>query len=108
MDTEQSVVRDQDIGRGTALIVTGTVMVILKFVVPWVMPLAVGAYGVYRLYKKQLGEGLIFLALAVVAWYLGKLVEWSLVFIGALFVGFGLFYLLKGFRADAVNDEPEA
>lgn len=96
--------RDQDLGRGTALLVSGAVMVLLKWVLPVVAPLAVAAYGLYRLYHKDLSEGLLALGIAVVAWLLRPFVGWLLWLIGAAMVAIGLFYLIRGMRSDAPLD----
>lgn len=97
--------REQDLGRGTALLISGAIMVLLKWVLPAVAPVALVAYGLYRLYQKQLGEGLVALALAVLAWYLRGAVGGLLWVIGAVMVGFGLFYLIRGFRTQSVWDQ---
>ncbi|NIP73051.1 MAG: hypothetical protein GWO16_08485, partial [Gammaproteobacteria bacterium] len=91
-------------GRGTALLVSGAVMVLLTWVLPSVAPVAVGAYGVYQLYRKQPAEGLLALALAVVFWFLRVPLGWLLWLAGAGMVGFGLFYLIRGLRAPSVTE----
>ena len=101
MQIEMIVQRDQDVGRGTALLVSGAVMVLLRWVLPPVAPLAIAAYGIYRLFHKQIGEGLLALAVAVLAWYLRGVVGGLLWLIGAAMVGFGLFFLIRGLLSDA-------
>lgn len=98
MQIELNPRRDQDVGRGTALVVTGAVMVLLKWVLPPVAPIAIAAYAVYRLYYRDLAEGLLALALAVLAWVLRIPVGWLLWLAGAAMVAFGLFYLIRGLR----------
>ena len=104
MNIELDGTRDQDLSRGTALLVCGAVLVLLRWVLPPVAPLAIAAYGVYRLYRKELSEGLLSLALAVVAWLLRGFVEGVLWMIGAAIVVVGIFYLIRGFRT-ALNPE---
>lgn len=104
MEFDLIVRRDQDLGRGTALIVSGAVMVLLKWVLPPVAPLAIAAYGIYRLYRKDISEGLLALAIAVLAWFLRPFVGWLLWVVGAAMVAFGLFYLIRGLRTDAPMD----
>ena len=90
-----------DLGRGTALLVSGAVMVLLTYVLPAVAPVAIFGYGVYRLIKKQVKEGLIAMAMGAVLWYLRAPLEWLLWWIGAGIVGLGLFFLIRGFRPSA-------
>ena len=108
MENDQVVERDQDIGRGTALLITGAVLFILKWVLPVVTPLAIGGYAIYRFYRKELGEGLIFMALAVLAWFLRVPLGWLLWVIGAGFVAFGVFYLIKGMRGESQVSDTES
>ncbi|MDH5751554.1 MAG: hypothetical protein OEZ59_03955 [Deltaproteobacteria bacterium] len=91
--------RDQDIGRGTALLITGAVMVLLTWVLPWSAPLAIGAYGIYRIVQKQYKEGLIFVLVGVAFWFLRKPVEWLLWLTALGIVGLGLFFLIRGMRS---------
>jgi len=91
--------REQDLGRGVALLVTGAVMVLLTFVLPAVAPIAVAAYGFYRLFHKELGEGLLALAIAVVVWLLRHPLGWLLWLMGAVMVGFGVFFIIRGLLA---------
>jgi len=99
MNSESHPNRDQDLGRGTALLVTGAVMVLLKWVLPPVAPIAVAAYGLYRLYRKDIGEGLLALAIAVLVWVLRHPLGWLLWLTGAAMVGFGVFFLIRGLLA---------
>jgi len=101
MQIELNPRRDMDLGRGTALMITGAVMVLLKWVLPPVAPLAIAAYAVYRLYYKDVAEGLLALALAVLAWVLRQPLGWALWLAGAAMVGFGLFFLIRGLREAA-------
>lgn len=98
MQIELNPRRDQDLGRGTALLVTGAVMVLLKWVLPPVAPIAIAAYAVYRLYYRDLAEGLLALALAVVFWVLRAPLGWVLWLAGAAMVAFGLFFVIRGLR----------
>jgi len=100
MDYEMISEKEQDIGRGTALLAAGAVMVLLTWVLPWSVPFAVGGYGVYRLGQKQIGEGLLFLALGVVFWFLRRPVEMLLWFTGFVVVAVGIFMLIRGLRGD--------
>jgi hypothetical protein len=96
--------REQDLGRGTALLVTGAVMVLLKWVLPPVAPLAIAAYGVYRLYHKAVPEGLLALVAAAVVWFLRAPLGWLLWVVGGLIVAWGLFLLIRGLLAPAHQD----
>ncbi len=88
-----------DTGRGLALVTAGAVMVLLKWVLPAVAPLAVAAYGAYQLVHRQYAEGGLAIGFAVALWYLRDLVGGLLWFIGAGFVGLGLFFLIRSLRA---------
>ena len=92
--------KDHDVGRGTALLVSGAVMVLLTWIIPWVAPIAIGAYGVYRLFQKELGEGGVSLLVAVVLYFLSGIVEWLLWLSGAFMVGAGLFFLIRAMRSN--------
>ena len=56
------------------------------------------------LLARQIAEGLLALALAVVAWYLRPFVGWLLWVLGAAMVAFGLFYLIRGLRSESSAD----
>ncbi len=90
--------KEQDLGRGVALMVGGAVMVVLKWVLPVVAPLALAAYAVYRLFMKSYKEAAIALGIAVVLWFLQGVVSWLLLAFGAGMAGFGLFFLVRGLR----------
>lgn len=90
-----------DAGRGIALMSAGAMMVLLKWVLPAIAPLAVAAYGAYQLYYRQWSEGAIAIAVAIALWYLRDMVGGLLWLIGAGFVGFGLFYLIRSLRAQS-------
>jgi len=92
--------KEQDIGRGTALLAAGAVIVLLTWVLPWSAPFAVGAYGISRLVQKQVGEGMLFLALGVVFWFMRRPVELLLWFVGFAIVAVGVFMLIRGLRGD--------
>lgn len=104
MDTEPNLSREQDLGRGTALMILGAVLVLLRWVLPPVAPLAIAAYGLWRLYRKEVGEGLLALALAVLAWVLRGLVGGLLWILGAVIVVAGLFFLIRGFRTPSPTE----
>ncbi len=87
--------KERDLGRGTALLVCGAVMVLLTWILPTIAFLAVAAYGVYRLYLKELGEGLVALAVAVVFYIFSSLLASLLWIVGALVAGAGLFFLIR-------------
>jgi len=97
MDIELSPQHELDVGRGTALLITGAVMVLLTWVLPIMVPIAVGAFGVYQLTQRQLPDGLLALAVAVVMWFLKGLVWWLMWLVSAGMVGLGLFFMLRGF-----------
>jgi hypothetical protein len=90
--------KDQDLGRGVALMVAGAVMVLLKWVLPAVAPLALAAYAVYRLFMKSYAEAAISFGVAVLLWFLQGLVGWLLLAFGAGMAGFGVFFLVRGMR----------
>ena len=95
--------REQDIGRGTALLVCSAVLVLLKFTIPWIAWLAFGIYGIYRLFLKDVGEGLVALALAVVFFFLSGLLAGLLWVLAALVAGAGLFFLIRAMRTSALS-----
>ncbi len=89
--------KEQDLGRGVALMVAGAVMVVLNWV-PFVAPLALGAYAIYRLLMKGYKEAAIVLGIAVALWFLQGVISWLLFAFGAGMAGFGLFFLVRGMR----------
>ncbi len=88
-----------DRDRGIALLVAGAVMVLLKWVVPVVAPIAVLAYAIYRLVGKEYKEALIFAVVAVALWFLQVPLGWLLWLCGFLMAGFGLFFMIRSFRS---------
>jgi hypothetical protein len=104
IDPDPIARRERDLGRGSALVIFGAVMVLLKWVLPVVAPLAIAAYGFYRLYHKEIGEGLVALSLAVLFYFLRQPLGWLIWLVGALMVGFGLFYLIRGVRAASIAE----
>jgi len=104
LDIELNSRKDHDISRGTALLVSGAVMVLLTWIVPWVAPIAIGAYGVYCLFHKELAEGGVALLLAVVVFFLGTIVGWLLWLSGAVMVGVGLFLLIRAMRSNTLPE----
>ena len=98
MDYEIISQQGLDRDRGIALLVAGAVMILLKWVLPAVAPLAVLAYAVYRLVDKRYKEAAVFAAIAIGLWFLRMPLGWMLWLFGFLMVGFGVFYLLRSFR----------
>ena len=98
MDNEITNRKDQDLGRGVALMVAGAVMVLLKFVLPVMAPIVLAGYGIYRLFMRGFMESAIVIAVALVLWFLQGLVGWLLLILGAGMTGIGLFYLIRGVR----------
>lgn len=94
--------KTQDVGRGVALLTAGAVMVLLKWVVPAVAPLALGAYGLYRLFNRDYTESAVALGIAIVLWYLQAPLGGFLWLVGAAMAGVGLFFLIRGFRTPTV------
>ena len=90
--------KDQDMGRGIALIAASAVMVLLKLVLPAVAPLSLAAYGIYRVFMKDYIESAVSLGLAVLFWFLMIPLGWLLWLIGAAMAGFRLFFLIRGIR----------
>lgn len=90
--------KDQDLGRGVALMGAGAMMMLLKFVLPWMAPIALGAYAFYRLSMRSYLESAVAIGIALALWYLQGLVGWLLLMVSAGMVGFGLFFLIRGMR----------
>lgn len=88
----------QDTSRGLAMLIAGAVMIVLKWVLPPVAPLAVAAYGAYQALNRQYGEGLAAVGVAVVLWYARGFVGWLLWLIGAAFVLAGLILLIRSMK----------
>ena len=101
MEDVATLLRKPDTSRGLALLIAGAVMVVLKWVLPPVAPLAVVAYGLYQALNRQYGEGLVAVGLALVLWYARGLVGWLLWIVGAGFVLAGLFLLIRSLRETA-------
>jgi len=98
MDHEITSRKDQDLGRGVALMVAGAVMVLLKFVLPVMAPIVLAGYAVYRLFTRGFMESAIAIAVALGLWFLQGLVGWLLLMLGAGMAGIGLFFLIRGVR----------
>lgn len=96
MDYEIMPQTERDLGRGAALLVSGAVMVLLMLVVPYIAWIAVAAYGLYRLYLREIGEGLVALAIAVLVFFLSGVLAFLIWILGALMAGTGLFFLIRG------------
>lgn len=90
-----------DTSRGLAMLVAGAVMVLLKWIVPAVAPLAVAAYGIYQVINRRYGEGAAAVGIAVLLWYGRGVVGWLLWVLGAAFVLAGLFLLIRSLRETA-------
>lgn len=98
MDFEIVSRKEQDLGRGIALMVAGAVMVLLKWVLPTVAPLALAAYAIYRLFMKSYKEAAITFGIALVLWFLQGFLGWALMLFGAGMAGVGFFFLVRGMR----------
>ena len=90
--------KDQDLGRGVALMAVGAMMMMLKFVLPVMAPIALAGYAIYRLFFRNYLESAVAIGVALVLWFLQGLVGWGLLIISAAMVGFGLFFLIRGIR----------
>ena len=102
MDFEIISRKDQDLGRGVALLVSGAVMMLLKFVLPVMAPIALAAYAFYRLFRRNYVESAIMIVVALALWYLQGLMGGLLFLIAAGMVGFGLFFLIRGMRGQSL------
>ena len=98
MDYEIISRKDQDLGRGIALLVASAVMVLLMWVVPAVAPVALAGYGIYMLFLRRFREMAVTLVVAVGLWFLAGLLGGLLWLFGVAMAGFGLFFLIRGFR----------
>lgn len=87
-----------DAQRGTALLVSGAVMVVLKWLVPYVAPFAVAAYGLYALYHRHAVEGLAALGVAILLWLLRVPLAVLFWFVGAAMAAVGIFFLIRSMR----------
>ena len=90
--------KDQDVGRGIALLVAAAVLVLLTGVVPAVAPVALAGYGIYLLFMRRFRETAVTLLVAVGLWFLAGALGWLLWWVGVAMAGFGLFFLIRGFR----------
>ena len=96
--------REQDLGRGLTLIAGSAVVMLLTLVLPPVVPLAVGAYGIYRAISKQYPEAAVAVGIGVGLWFLRGAVSWMLWGTGALMAGVGIFFIIRGLRdRDVIN-----
>ena len=98
MDYEITSRKNQDLGRGIALLVASAVMVLLTWVVPAVAPLALAGYGIYLLFMRSFRAMAVTLVVAVGLWFLSGLLGGLLWLFGVAMAGFGLFFLIRGFR----------
>lgn len=87
--------KERDFGRGAALLVCGAVMVVLTWILPSIAFVVVAVYGVYRLYRKEISEGLVALAVAVGFYIFSGLLAGLLWVVGALAAGAGFFFLIR-------------
>ena len=90
--------KEQDLGRGVALMAAGAMMMLLKFILPVMAPVALAAYAFYRLFMRNYLESAVTIGVALVLWYLQGVVGWMLLMISGGMVGFGVFYLIRGMR----------
>lgn len=90
--------KDQDLGRGVALMGAGAMMMLLKFVLPIMAPIALAGYALYRLFARNYLEAIVTIGIALVLWYLQGLLGWMLLMISSAMVGFGVFFLIRGMR----------
>lgn len=96
--------KERDLGRGTALLVCGAVMVLLSGPLTWIAWLVVAAYGIYRLYLREMGEGLVALAAAGVVYLFSSWLGSMLWVLGALVAGAGLFFLIRALLEKSRGD----
>lgn len=76
----------------------GAMMMLLKFVLPVMAPIALAGYALYRLFARNYLESAVTIGVALVLWYLQGLVGWVLLMISSAMVGFGVFFLIRGLR----------
>ena len=93
--------REQDFGRGVTLLGGSAMVMLLTLVLPAVVPLGLGAYGIYRLYSRNYTEAGVAIGLAVVLWLLRGAVGGLLWVIGALMAALAIFFLIRGVRDPA-------
>ena len=93
--------REQDFGRGVTLLGGSAMVMLLTLVLPAVVPLGLGAYGLYRLYSKNYTEAGVAIGMAVVLWLLRGAVGWLLWVIGAAMAGLAIFFIIRGLRDPA-------
>ncbi|MCH7479112.1 MAG: hypothetical protein IIA14_13560 [SAR324 cluster bacterium] len=98
MDYEIISRKDQDLGRGFGLLGAAAVMMLLTWVVPAVAPVALAGYGIYLLFMRSFRAMAVALLGAVGLWFLAGLLGGLLWWFGAAMAGFGLFFLIRGFR----------
>lgn len=91
--------KDQDLGRGVALMAAGAMMMLLKFILPVMAPIVLAAYAFYRLFMRNYLESVVTMGVALVLWYLQGLFGWMMLMISGGMVGFGFFFLIRGMRA---------
>lgn len=84
--------------RGLAMLIAGAALVVLKWVLPAVAPLAVVAYGLYQATQRRYGEAFAALAVSVALWYGSVIVGVLLWLAGAAFAVAGLFLLIRSWR----------
>ena len=93
--------REQDLGRGITLLGGSAMIMLLTLVLPAVVPIGLGAYGLYRLYSKNFTEAGVSIGLAVVLWLLRGAVGSLLWVVGALMAGLAIFFIIRGLRDPA-------
>jgi len=90
--------REQDVGRGVTLLAGSAVVMLLTLVLPPIVPLALGGYGIYRAISKNYPEAAVAIGLGVGLWLLRGPVGWLMWSVGAAMAGIGLFFLIRGLR----------
>jgi hypothetical protein len=98
MDRQWLERSESDAQRGTALLASGAALLVLKWLVPYVAPVAVAAYGLHALYRRHTVEGWVALGAAVLLWVLRAPLGGLLWLIGAALATCGLFFLIRGMR----------
>ena len=99
MDMPPDSLQEFDVQRGGALLISGALLVLLHFVLPIVAPFAVAAYDIYRFTLRQVQEGIVALAVAVLLWFAREPLGWLLWLVAALMAGLGFFYFIRGILA---------
>lgn len=86
------------VGHGVVMIATGAGIVLLRWVLPAVAPVAIAVYGVYLIGKHKFMEGFATIGGALLLWIFRGVLGGLLWWVGALMLGGGIFLLLRGLR----------